>query len=389
MISVTALDLVNEWVDLHRFDPISNFNQPLGRNGLRFINNAITKILNKREWDFAHRHDGVMYTHPFISTDDAKDAAGRGYLLAGTDQTEGILGAAAVLGDDGDVLLEYYGSPWDDFDLNANLAYEGTQPAACPWIQISGDDDLGTASYKLWSVYLITGSIGEAVRIGPAVTGGSNWKGISRATTSVDASGNSNALRYSLFAHEYIMPDSVRSVTEVSVQGEPVDLIPVSDESLSSIMYPDPAEHVGDNLLKFYAGGNTFRYDLPAVEGYTTVAPRALRVALYPTPQTQYMINYSYIYRFPHLSAPTDTLEITEEARDLLVDHAFAKSQLSQVGNDPEMGRIAMAENRRDVHDALAADEPASRERYTVRPYGDGGRGPSNWRWRSQTITGL
>lgn len=375
MISVTALELVNEWIDMYRYDPVVDFSDPRGRNALRFINKAVDEVLNQNEWDFAHRHDGVMYTHPAISSDGTQTS-----LAVGTDITEELM----PLG--GDLLLQLFGAPyakWLPTELSAH-AYALDTPAPAPWVQVVGSEELDTASYKLWTIHTTQGAAGYTTRIGPNATAGANWRGESKSLFDADP------MTYTLFAHEYVMPSFVKSVTDVRVQGQQVTLIPVSDDN--AYCYVDPAEHISDSLLEMYVGGNTFRYDEPPPAdfgGFTVTNPRQLRVMLYPTPETEYMVNYSYLYRFPQLVATTDTLEITPEAASILVDHAFYKAQISQVGNDEKMGQIGMREVRRAIHSALAADEPASRERYTVRPFGEGSRINPRFRWETQKITGL
>jgi len=372
MQTYTALGLVNEMLQKMGHSATTTVTSGRGAMALGFINDAIDAILNDQEWDFAKRHDGVIYTMPLVQAALVPPLA-----TAWVSSNTTFDFAAGV---NGDLLLQLINSP-DLLELYWSQTYDVNKPAPAPWIHIDAPD-LGANSYKVWNVWndqQVAPTPGYQIRIGPssgAGIAGENWEGSSFLNATVF---------YKTFAHEYVMPDHVRALTAVSVHGDNIDLTVVSDEQSTPSLFPDPAGIISDNLSAVYAGGSTFRYQGDGSLDWGTVQERQLRVVLFPTPETKYKIDYSYIYRFQDLTTETATLRITPSAKRLLVQRAYFDQETTQVGNNPELGERGLRRTAGEAMTARQQANPAKRARYAPGEFGGASHGgPANPRWAQQ-----
>ena len=102
---------------------------------------------------------------------------------------------------------------------------------------------------------------------------------------------------------EYILPDTVREVVRVSHQENQLELRQADPVVRYDELFPNPHETVSAPEVVAVGGFDTPTYET----GTATPAPK-LRMAVWPIPDDDYVLNYSYYYRHPELSSATDTL---------------------------------------------------------------------------------
>lgn len=126
-----------------------------------------------------------------------------------------------------------------------------------------------------------------------------------------------------LFYSDYMLPDTVSNVVRVSHQEETVTLDEVGAKIEFSERYPRPQIEYGSPRVVSVGG-----FDVSTYNGTGTAPKPRLRLSVWPVPDEDYVLDYTYDYRHPEMSAATDVLDgVPPEVVDLIVDLATADMQ--------------------------------------------------------------
>ena len=253
MASVTALQLVNR-VRLFRRQPEqTTFNSPEDVVTLNAVNMAIEDILSTRKWEFDLRTDGQLKLRGKLedlfltSTEDTKPAA---ISIAGAFTDPDIVG---------DYVVSMVNS--------SETGYENTSFR----VEKSGGASQGTYAFiDFESDYPSTQALVSGCEFHYA---------------------------------EYILPDTVKEVVRATYQEQPITLTQVDPVVRYSEIFPRPNDNFGPPEALAVGG-----YDVPTYDSSSEAPVPGLRMAVWPIPDEDYVINYSYYYRHPELVETTDTL---------------------------------------------------------------------------------
>ncbi len=251
MASFTALNLMNR-VRLFRRQPQTTvIETDEDAVTLQSINTAIGDVLDTRKWEFDLRHDGMLTTRA---------------VLDGAEVTVSSAGASSA------IFSRVLGVA--DADLFGDYVVR---------LRVDGSSTLGNTSIVLKSAARTTSITATVV----------TKTSFPDTMASLDAE-----LHYA----EYLLPDTVKEVVRVSYQEDRLDLDQVDpvlryDELFPSQYQSGPPERVA-------VGG----FDIGTYETGESVPEPKLRMAVWPVPDDEFLLNYSYYYRHPELSSATDTL---------------------------------------------------------------------------------
>ena len=286
MANVTALQLVNRCRLLRRQPPVTSIATDEDTVTLNVINMAIENILGTRRWPFDLRHDGQLTTvAPFSITDAVVSTAGS--------TAAALVNTAVGIG-------------------NTNFAGDNVAR-----VLVTGDTEYPNTPFRIDSHTNASGT-NTSVNIVLGTT----------APKSFNATGK-------LIYSEYVLPDTVRSVVRASYQEEEMQLEQVSPVTRFDEWIPNSG--VDDGPPEVLAVGG---YDIPTHVTGTATDP-GLRAIIWPVPDDEYVINYSYYYRHPELTDATSTLsgvppevvsDVVEEATSLMGmawDSDYAMSHFS------------------------------------------------------------
>jgi len=143
---------------------------------------------------------------------------------------------------------------------------------------------------------------------------------------------------YRMFVAEYLLPDTVLRVESVRHEETPLRLAEIPAHATFDEVVPRPHDVLGTTPEFVGVGG----YVSPTMSG-TTIPPR-LRMIVWPVTSSALLLHYSYQLRPASLVASTDRIEVPDEMVDVIVELAYAKSNMTAVGNDAGMGRAGMVE---------------------------------------------
>jgi hypothetical protein len=319
----TAINLVNRLRRRHRIDDVSGIagDDPLTMALLDCVNESARDVLSERMWPWNVRSDGVLVTSASRTGTDASVING-----------QVAFGVTSFAGTEAEVSA----------DRQARI--------------VITDD----ATYP-----------GTSFRITAAAKTGSQLLGT--LETAWPGTTNGGAADYRTFVAEYALPDTVQKVLSVRHQETPMRLIEVPPHATFDEVVPRPHDVVSADPEFVAIGGMMTPTTTSAV-----LAPK-LRLILWPVPSTALVLHYSYYARPAAMAAATDRLEIPDEVLDVVLDHAFARSNMTAVGNDASMGRAGMVEAmgsamRKHVASTVDPSRPRSLSSHdrTVRPGGFG-----------------
>lgn len=127
-----------------------------------------------------------------------------------------------------------------------------------------------------------------------------------------------SAAEAEFFYAEYILPDTVRNILRVTHQENPLNLEQIDPVIEFDELYPRPSVEFGQPE-RISVGG----FDIATYQGIGNDEPPGLRMIVWPVPDQDYVIDYTYHYRHPELADVDDTLEgVPPEVVDLIVDTA-------------------------------------------------------------------
>lgn len=293
----TALQLINRVRRLHRFGDASDLSDNLSVGLLDRVNNALETVFEERTWQFQIRTDGYIRTNQTYT-----GTAG----LAVTHNSAGFTIAP---------------NPVDSADQN---------PFADDRVmEIVADSD--------------TNFGGTAFTVD---------RGLSNAgfTGFFDENfpGTSGAPSFIVFVHKFLLPTTVRSVLSVKHQEQPVKLFFAEEFLDYDRVFPRPWDFRDDPHFVIVGGWAKSSRDTPTNSGANV---EGVKMIVHPVPDTEKVINYSYIFREPTLVSATDSTSIIPESiLSIVVDLAYARSLQGGIGNDPTTG---FAMERRVLQDVV------------------------------------
>lgn len=245
---MTALELINRVMLLRRQPTISAYQEtnPEHVATLNVLNMAKEDLLATRRPEFDLRHDGQLATRATLTSRS---------LTATILAASGATSATLTMG--------------DTVTAGANV-YGEYVVRMIP----TGDTDYSATSFRVTSslptFYQATLNFPFAL---PKAF----------ADVAVD-------LVYS----EYLLPDTVREVVRASFEQEPLSLQQIDPTSRFDELYPSFTYEQGRPRVFSVGGFDTQTY----VTSSTTPDPK-LRAIVWPIPDDEYVINYSYYYRHP------------------------------------------------------------------------------------------
>jgi len=253
MASVTALELLNR-VRLFRRQPTTNvIATPEDEVTLNAINMAIEDVLSTRKWEFDLRTDGQL--------------ALRGRF-------------------DGVSIVTIANSPLATISRSAGLVNANVFGQYVVRVLPDGSSDYANTSLRIEKSAVVAAGVSSAV--------------VLEVVFPDTLSATDAELHYG----EYILPDTVASVVRASYQEHPLTLEQVDPKVRYSEIFPRPHVQFGPPTVIAVGG-----FDLPTYLTTDNAPPPGLRMAIWPIPDDEYIINYSYYYRHPELTVATSTLE--------------------------------------------------------------------------------
>ncbi len=259
--SITALQLVNQVHRLRRMEDTGAFVETQDLATLNAVNSAIEEILTEQKWEFDLRDSGQLNLKGRLNDSNlvVTTAAGSDSVAIAGD----LLGQSLVLA---------YSDFRDETIVTRFLP--------------TGVSDYANTAFRITGTRLLFSNSIDAVI------------GVEFPTTNTRASCE---LHYS----EYILPDTVAEVVRAAYQEYPLTLEQVDPKVRYSEIFPRPHIEFGPPEVIAVGGMDRPTYDLQ-----TPPAPApGLRMAVWPVPDADYVINYSYYYRHPELVDETDVLD--------------------------------------------------------------------------------
>ncbi len=251
MASITALQLVNQVRLFRRQPPTTAFDTNEDTLTLQAVNMAITEILENNDWDFDIRHDGQLNLRALL--DDCTVTGSAGSATPTLTRSSGLV------------------------DADMRGAYTTR-------LLIDGLADFANTSFVVSSAADVTGGVSSVLTLATAVP---------------DASA---ALAAELHYAEYLLDDTIKGVIRVSYQEDEISLKQADPILRYDELFPNQSSSGPPEIVAI--GGR----DFGTIEtGVTGTEPR-LRVAVWPVPDDDYVLNYSYYYRHPELVTITDEL---------------------------------------------------------------------------------
>jgi hypothetical protein len=291
--SVTALSLVNRVNRRRRMPDVAAFNATEDQATLDAINTAVDEVCSSRRWEFDIRR-GQMTLRP-------RKQAATGETLTAT----AVAGATNITVDYTATTLteatkDFFASPGDDYRYITRVLP-------------TGSSEYGNTAFRVMTATAQTSTTNAKIDTE-----------VGTAFSDVTAE---------LFYAEYVLPDTVRSVIRVTHQDDPVTLEQVDATVAFDELYPRPQIEFGTPEVVSVGGFEpatrsdaTVSFD-PGSGTLTTMtdaqmAP-GLRMTVWPVPDEAYVLDFTYHYRHPELTATTSTLEgVPPEIVDQIVDLA-------------------------------------------------------------------
>lgn len=271
--STTALQLVNR-VNRRRHQPdVASFNETEDLATVDSLNRAIEEVLSSKRWEFDTRRAQLKLRK--------RETGGFTQTTTGSEDVQYLRGDLVA------------GDTAGDFIARLILTGSAVTPeTAFRALSTSGSIVAG-----------ITGFTMAAEMQEDATFAG----GTSLATTIMYA--------------EYVLPDTVKNIARVTYQEYPLTLDQVDSSLEFDEIYPRPSIEFGTPEIVSVGG-----FDIPTYNALTypdAPPPPQLRMAVWPVPDDDYVLDYTYTYRHPELSATTDLLEgVPPNVVDMIVDIA-------------------------------------------------------------------
>jgi hypothetical protein len=300
---------------------------------LDHLNAAARAHFDDHGWDFLVQHNGYLRLRPAfqglnlaVTNREMADGITRAQILpAGVTRTTTLydnVGAYAVLNDD---------AKWDNMVVKIQGVSETPAPA------------------------LTTISLEHA------------WHSDTSSTT---------ANNLDILFPEYILGSEVHSVTGARFQQEELSLVFMDPDDTFDRIVPQPNTRQGPPEMLVVGGMGTQTIDngnAVAPETLGTEATPGLRCFVWPIPDDDYIVNFSWTREFKALTDPGATNPVNtfpgvpENALDKIVDRATATMMLTTPTSDPQLGTANITLYRDNAQRAAAANRPDKGRRFSLK----------------------
>lgn len=321
MASITGLELINR-VLLYRRQPliaVYSATDPEHVVTLNAINMAKEDILGTRRWEFDLRHDGQLIT---------KATASSRLLSPTMDLSSGLTTA--------------------DLTIPTTTAQDELVGDFVARIVPTGDSDFGDTAFRVSSA---AGAGDTATAVLPFVS--------PKAFVATAAD---------LVYAEYLLPDTVREVVRASFDQNELSLEQLDPTVEFDECIPSPHLESGRPRVFSVGGFDTSTY----ITGGTVPDPR-LRAIVWPVPDDEYVLSYSYYYNRADLTSGTSTWTgIPPSVVNDIVWQAVSITKMALDGDYAASHFSDMAQQGASAK--YAAYSGSSARRHTVKSW-DTGRG--------------
>lgn len=295
----TAVQLVNRVRRKLRWGDTATFVAPEDLSILDEINGAVATLFEAFDWDCDKRHDGVLLCMGASTYTSGMSLA----LLA----TEAFGGLASLYG----------------------KASEADARLAVLRVAFTESTEFPQTALRVLQGYF------DANLLISVLTLDAQWVGTTLTNTA----------SAQFVANEYGLPSTVRKMISARHQEKNIRLEEVSRSQMFDRAMQRPTETINDDIELIMIGGRC----VPTIEAGAGasatppayVAPTAMTsVLLWPTPNTDIRIDYTYLLQRSPMTATTDTLaNVDSSIENLVVELAYARCINSYVGDaDPAMG---------------------------------------------------
>lgn len=300
--SITALQLVNRVNRRRRVKDVGAISGIESLATLDMVNRAMNRVLSMKEWEFDKRTTQIT-TRPKLTGVSLSGSTGTSIGISKT----GLVNADMV----------------GDYITRASF---------------KGSTDFPNTAMRL--------NTATNVSLGISVGRAPSSLGASFVTTTGE-----------LFYAEYLLPETVRNVLRVTHQENELTLEQVGASVEFDELFPRPNIRVGEPEIISVGG-----YDISTYLNTDEAPSPKLRMIVFPVPDDEYVLDYTYMYRHAEMTTDTDTLDgVPPEVVDQIVDDAtiFMKRDWDRLTDE---ANSMMADNRRSIeevhnrHRGMSAD---------------------------------
>jgi len=340
---------------------ITDASDDLNTEIIDLINDAGSEILEGNDWPFDVRHDGELFYPASQSGTNAQFGPQVGTAIYSN--TTSILILTSGDTDSGEV--------FEDFDL-ASFRCSGNRAR----VRIIGPDtNFGNTSW-------IVTNVENASGIGLTMTTSANLYFPTPATNGA----------WTTYANEVVLPDTVKEVLSVRHEEKDIALKFVDREIQFDHVVPRPSNRFGSVPEVVLVGGTITSTARGSLVAWSTISAEAAVTgtcaAVWPIPDTDTHIQYSYRVQHSDLSAATDAWTgVPSNVIGMIQDLAVQKAYDSGIQNDPVMG--ARIERNVEKRRQRARNSLMSQPNRRRVPAGFGTRrsGGERRRWATQEVS--
>lgn len=333
MGSITALDLVNRVRTRLRVGQVGSIVDKNSFGIVEFLNDAISDVVTTKDWKFDLRHDGLLLTKG-ISEElrMGLDAGVERALILETDPVE-----IARLMD------------WTRGDCVTRMAIGRRN--------INTGHPYGERGFRMpWAVF------SSAIQY---LSMNTRWPG------------DTGTYFGNLFSCEYLLDESVRKVVNVYCEQEPVRIREIDPGATWYSLFGNRSFSVGPVEWVGYGGTDVASYEAPSVQSHGSPAARANRLIVYPIPEAEYCLRYSYYIKHPRLEEDTDSLYgVPEHVVDDIVRLAHAAA-VSGFDRDVDGGMRLSDSAMEKSQEKYQSEHPMPAMRRTMGSFSSGAKYPS------------
>jgi hypothetical protein len=335
--SSTTIQLVNRILrNIGQPDVAAIDSENRSAMALDHLNAAARAHFDDHGWDFLVRHDGYLRLRPAftqswvaITNVEMSDGTTRGQVIpTGISQQADVaydnVGAYSIITDD---------TKWDNMVSKiVGLSRAGDPPAAL--ISMTWEHPWHTSGL------------------------------VSTDTNNLD-----------VIFPEYILGSEVHSVTGARYQQEELSLVFADPDDTFDRAVPSPNTRRGppEMLIVGGLGTETARWGTSARETLGALPDPGLRCFVWPIPDDDYLVNFSYTREFKALTDPAAMNPVTtfpgvpENTLDKIVDRATATMMMKVPTSSPQLGAANISLYREAAERAARANRPDKGRRFSLK----------------------
>jgi hypothetical protein len=334
---MTLLDSVKRVHRMLRVDPPTSISSTdlLAQTIVDYLNQSADEILNSYNWSFLKRDDGKAFFPGKLT----------------------ITSGVAVVRSSQNVTIRASAN-----EMSSDYANAIHQNPVRMWGQFS--DNTGEPETAYSFIHIINNALFQAKLV-------NEYMGALQLGSLV------------LYAYEHGLPATVRRVLSVVYQEDPVQLVFTNRHTVLDPAFPRKHDVFRDRP-EFVSVGGTIR---PTVDNASTEEEQLECLAIWPPPDGEMTLDYSYLYRHPALAEDADQwLGVPSEMITEIEWGAFAKALSSDVQDDPDRATQVAIRNARSLQLLKHADARDPYRKYVPREIGDPRGSRYRSRWDSLTV---